>query len=381
MFKKSVYVFGLLLLAAALVSCKTPPPPAPVAAVPPPVKPAAVAPAIVIPPPPVIPVYKPPATSFADAVELVGADSSAERIVMARRSALTSSPIKQRLTREQINECMDILSDTCMMEYDLFLRPFSPFETKLIARMQQTEPPIVARTGLELLRGILKNNALLSPREAVSRGIPVSVATPSSIQEKLFGSCDSVIATVGSPDGSPRYGDVIIRLKPSVKNLGWATPWSGMQFKADIRQLAKKQDPADVYIKDRKGQEVKVDFDDLNHLSQYVVIGRDWNRALAYQAVLTLRKVREPNSFASNTSAETIDAGLLNASPQVFWKTLSQDRGACFLEAKFPGSVPADYFESIEVSKQDLPIVMAWPEAAPYKSIIHEIPAKSAAVK
>ena len=128
-------------------------------------------------------------------------------------------------------------------------------------------------------------------------------------------------------------------------------------------------------------QEVKVDFDDLNHLSQYVVIGRDWNRALAYQTVLTLRKMREPNSFASNTSAETIDAGLLNASPQVFWKALAQDRGACFLEAKFPGSVPADYFESIEVSKQDLPIVLAWPEAAPYKSIIHEIPAKSATVK
>lgn len=380
MLKKSVYVSSLSLLAAVLVSCTTPPPPPPVV-VKPPEKPPVAAPAIVVPAPPVLPpAYKPPATSFADAAELEGMDSAAERIVMARRSALTSSPIKERLSREQINECMDILSDTFMMEYDLFLRPFSPVETKLIARMQRMEPPIVARTGLELLRDILKNKALLSQREAKSRGIPVT-AFSSSVQNKLFGSYDCVIATVGSPDGSPRYGDVLIRLKPAVKNFGWATPWSGMQFKAEIRQLVKKQDPSELYAKDSKGQEIKVDFDDLNHLARYVVIGRDWNRALAYQAVLSLRKIREPNSFASNKAPAVPDSSLLDLPPQDFWQTLVLERGGCFLEAKFSGSVPADYFESIEVNEKDLPIVLAWPEAVPYKSIIHGIPAKSAGIK
>jgi hypothetical protein len=380
MLKKSVYVASLLLLATVLVSCTTQPPPAPVVAKPPEKQPMP-APVIVAPAPPVLPpVYKPPATSFADSAELEDMDSSAERIVMARRSALTSSPIKQRLTREQINECLDILSDTFMMEYDLFLRPFTPFETKLIARIQRTEPPIVARTGLELLRGILKNKALLSPREAQTRGISGTVFTP-GVQDKLFGSYDCVIATVGSPDGSPCCGDVIIRLKPSVKNLGWATPWSGMQFKAEIRQLAKKQAPFELYAKDYKGQEIKVDFDDLNHLARYVVIGRDWNRALAYQMVLSLRKMREPNSFASNKTPAAPDSNLLDVPPQAFWQTLVLERGGCFLEAKFPGSLPADYFESIEVNEQDLPIVLAWPEATPYKSIIHGIPAKSTVTK
>ena len=110
----------------------------------------------------------------------------------------------------------------------------------------------------------------------------------------------------------------------------------------------------------------------MNHLAQYVVIGKDWNRALAYQVILNLRKIS-----ASKQSPETLEKTLLEAAPDVFWQTLVFEHAGCSLEAKFPGSVSADYFESIEVNEKDLPIVLAWPEAAPYKSIIRGIPAES----
>jgi hypothetical protein len=295
---------------------------------------------------------------------------------MARRSVLSVCPIKQRLTKEQINECLDILSDTLIMEYELFLRPFSPFETRLIAKMQKLELPIIARTRLDLLRCALRNQALLSLREAQRRGMPLSVSAMPGVENKLLGSFDCVLASAGTPDGDPRCGDVIIRLKQSVKNIGWATPWNGLDFMAGPRQLAKKQNPADIYAQAGKGQEINVGFDDLNHLSQYVVIGKDWNRALAYQAVLNLRKIS-----ALKQSTETLEKNLLESAPNVFWQTLIAERAGCRLEAKFPGSVPADYFESIEVNEKDLPIVLAWPEAAPYKSIIRGIPATGAEQK
>jgi hypothetical protein len=257
-----------------------------------------------------------------------------------------------------------------MMEYELFMRPFSSFETKLIVKMQKLDIPITARTRLDLLRSALRNQALLSVREAQRRNMSPSVAAP-GVEDKLFGGFDCVPAAVGTPDGNPGCGDVIIRLKQSVKTMGWATPWNGLDFMAGHRQLAKKQNPADVYAQAGKGQEIKVGFDDLNHLSQYVVIGKDWNRALAYQTILNLRKIS-----ASKQSPAILEKILIEAAPNVFWQTLASENIGCSLEAKFPGSVSAGYFESIEVNEKDLPIVLAWPEAAPYKSIIRGVPAK-----
>ncbi len=368
MFKNLVSIFSLLL-AAILVSCTTPPP----QPVPPPIilqTPKTPEP-VPVPPPVPPPAYKPPVTSFTDAAEIENADSPAERIVMARRSVLGFSPLKQRLTKEQINECMDILSDTLMMEYELFLRPFSPFETTLIIKMQKLELPITVRTRLDLLRGSLKNQALLSLREAGRRGMYPAVPAIPGVEDKLLGGFDCVLASAGTTDGNPRCGDVIIRLKQPVKNIGWATPWNGLDFMAGPRQLVKKQNPADIYAQADKGQEIKVGFDDLNHLSQYVVIGKDWNRALAYQTILNLRKIS-----ASKQSPVILEKILIEAAPNVFWQTLASENIWCSLEAKFPGSVSAGYFESIEVNEKDLPIVLAWPEAAPYKSIIRGVPAK-----
>lgn len=374
MFKNMLSLFSLLPAAAILVSCTTPPP----QPVPPPVKqpPKPPVPAPLNPPPPPPPAYKPPLTSFTAAAEIEDANSPAERIVMARRSVLGLYPAKQRLTREQINECMDILSDTLMMEYELFMRPLSSFETKLIVKMQKLDIPIAARTRLDLLRGALRNQALLSQREAQRRNMSPSVAAMTGVEDKLFGGFDCVPAAVGTPDGNPGGGDVIIRLKQSVKTMGWATPWNGLDFMAGPRQLAQKQNPVDVYAQAGKGQEIKVGFDDLNHLSQYVVIGKDWNRALAYQTALNLRKIS-----ASKQSPEMLEKTLLEADPDAFWRTLASEHAGGSLEAKFPGGLSADYFESIEINEKDLPIVLAWPEAAPYKSIIRAIPAADAEKK
>ncbi len=370
MFKNLISIASWLLIAMTLASCTIKPaPPVTGAGTPLPSKPTECAP-VTLPPP--APEYTPPVTSFADAAETDCAFTPAERIVMARRSVLGLSPIKQRLTREQINECMDLLSDTLMLEYELFLRPFSLFETRLTVKMQKLELPMVVRTSLDLLRVTLRNQALLSRREAQRRGMPAPASALPEVEDKLLGSFDCVVASAGLPSGNPRVGDVIIRLKQTVKNIGWATPWSGLEFMAETRQLVKKQNPADIYVQAGKGQEITVGFDDLNHLARYVVIGKDWNLALAYQVVRNLRKIS-----ASRQSLELLEKKLLEAASDLFWQTLVAEGLGCSLEAKFPGSLSADYFESIEVNEKDLPIVLTWPEAAPYKSIIRAIPATS----
>jgi hypothetical protein len=311
-----------------------------------------------------------PGSSFSQALTPNEVDRPLERVVMARRSMLTRKAIGQPLDDAQIKACAKLLSKCMMEEYQLFLSPFADYEKALLEDMARREPPIISRTHLVYLRGILKNKALMAPRYAKRQGVPVNIAVTPGVEERLFGAYNCVFATVGSPDGTPRYGEVLIKLKPSVKSFGWATPWSGFNFIANTRAAVYGRSSAEFYKDPGIDGKYPLTFDDMSHFSLYVVDGSDWNRALGYQAILFLRQMRESEGCAKMkaTPAEFVEA-LLKKRGDDFWFTL-MNLDVCYLEAKFDDMVSSDYFESIEVPAGSLEEILSWPESEPFRDII-----------
>jgi hypothetical protein len=290
-----------------------------------------------------------------------------EPVAEARRQALSDWPVKGEITPDRIKKCFEISSQATMMQFFVFLYPFSAGEEKLIRRVLASQPPIVSRTAFSRLKGILAQRALLSPREAVKRGVIADRAVTPGSEDLLLGAFDCVFATVGPWSGAERYGDVIIRLKDSARTTGWATPWSGFSFLHWIRK--KDTDRIDALI--HSNYDPGIDNDDRLLYLMFVVDGKDWNLALGYEAVIFLR-AQEQLTQAQRDGI--IERALDMETPEKFWTFfLGKHYGKGpmgYLEAKFPAFVPADYFESIEVPADKFDEVMSWPESEPFRKII-----------
>lgn len=309
-----------------------------------------------------------------------------EPIAETRRTAIDARDFHRPLDQERIWKWMKIASTCTMAEFELFLEPLEPHEQQLLTRIESLPVPIVNRLNFEDLRGVLANGGLVSlyrQRQADHRTLQ---HTTPNLENLLFGGFDCVFASVGPPDGSPRYGDVIIRLKDSVRERGWATPFSGMHFiyavrHQDARQMQKilaagKPLPP-------PPSPLSLGFDDRLHFSHYVVVERHWNRALAYQAILVLR-----NQDDSPTGRQVRDRYfqmLASKTPDEFWRLFIPAREANlnptqaavrvpfgYLEGKFSDQISIDMFTAIEVPTDRLNEVRRWPEAKPYLGLIRE---------
>ena len=319
-----------------------------------------------------------------------GAGSDATRqagypLVAARRTAIDARSFQRPLDRIRIRKWMELGSRTTMAEFELFLAPLSPPEAKLLEKIEHMPAPIVNRLPLADLRGVLKNGGLLSLyREEQLRRAEVKHTTP-AIENELFGGYDCVFASVGPPDGSPRYGDAIIRLRDSVREHGWATPFSGMHFIYAIRHknartmqnLLAQGQPLPTAATDP----LSLGFDDRLHFSHYAVAEKDWNKALAYQALLVLRNLDA--SAASERVRQRFAALLAEDDAAKFWALFipamepglpAAEEAARvpfgYLEGKFADKVSIEDFTSIEVPPAQLAEVRAWPEAQPYLPLI-----------
>lgn len=315
--------------------------------------------------------------------------SAAAPIAAARRLAIDARPFHRPLDAERIRKWMEISSTCTMAEFELFLAPLSTAEKKLAAKIETMPQPIVNRLHFDDLRGVLKNGGLLSLHEEEKlRGSNIKHTTP-AVENELYGAFDCVFASVGPPDGSPQYGDVIIRLKDSVRENGWATPFSGMHFLYAIRgQDARKMQEllaAGKPLPSDPGSPLSLGFDDRLHFSHYVVTERHWHQALAYQAVLVLRNAGK--SPAGDRVRERFEQLLSADDPETFWKLFipAREQGISaaeaaarapfgYLEAKFPDKLSIEDFTSIEVSADKLDQVRAWPEAKPYAQLIRAKP-------
>jgi len=301
-------------------------------------------------------------------------------IAAARRTAIDARSFQRPLDEERIEKWMEIGSRCTMAEFELFLAPLTEEEMALLEKMQRMQPPIVTRMAFEHLRGVLSKGALLSLREEEElRGNDVRHTTP-AVENLLYGAYDCVFASVGPPDGSPRYGDVVIRLEDSVREHGWATPFSGMHFLWSIRHKdareMQKMLAAGRKLPTTPGSPLELGFDDRLHFSHYVVTEQNWNRALAYQAILVLR-----NCDASNEGASVRRrfSQMMGKQGHAFWALFIPPRDEDapaevqaanvpfgYLEAKIPDRLSLDRVISIEVQPERLDEVRGWSEAGPY---------------
>lgn len=290
-----------------------------------------------------------------------------EPIATTRKTALSDWTIQGEVSAEQIRKCFEINSDATMKQYSLFLSPFTDNEKKFMEHLKNSPPPIVSRTSFARLRGIMKQKALLSPREAVRRGIIAERAVTPGSEDILLGAFDCVFATVGTWDGTPRYGDVIIRLKDSSKEIGWATPWSGFSFLKWIR----KKDHKRMDFAVAHNQDPGINNDDRLLYLMFIIAGKDWNAALGYEAIIFLRAQDQMTQADKNA---VIEKALQLKDPREFWNFFvgkHHGKGPMgYMEAKFPAFVPSEYFESIEVPENKLAEVMSWLEAEPFMNII-----------
>ncbi|QDU10951.1 hypothetical protein [Gimesia aquarii] len=307
-----------------------------------------------------------------------------------RRKAINVLPFQRQLDASKIKKWLEISSQCTMSEFELFLSPLSAQEKELLKVIESKPAPIVNRLKFQNLRHVLKQKALVSLRvEEESAHDQLAHTTP-AVENLLYGAFDVVFASVGPPHGSPRYGDVIIRLKDSVRENGWATPFSGMHFMYAIRHknARKMQDmlAAGKTLPKSPYNPLNLGFDDRLHFSHYVVTEKSWNKALAYQAILVHRNLDD--SLASKKVKQRFAEMLSEKNSQKFWSlfipprlkngTPQQDAENVpfgYLEGKFDGQVSSDFFTSIEVPAEKLSEVQSWPEAQPFLHLIHPKPA------
>ena len=301
-----------------------------------------------------------------------------------RRTAIDARSFQRPLDVATIRKWMNLASGNTIAEFELFLAPLSPQETQLLEVIERMPAPIVNRLTFADLRGVLSKGGLLSLREEEKQqGGEVRHTTP-GIENQLYGAYDCVFASVGPPDGSPRYGDVIIRLKDVVRENGWATPFSGMNFMWQVRHKDARQMQALLTagkpLPPPPGA-LSLGFDDRLHFSNYVVTEKEWNRALAYQAILVLRNL--DGSPAGERVRERLTQMLATDDPAKFWalfipseepKLPPAEQAARvpfgYLEGKFPEKFSIEDFAAIEVSAEQLEQVRSWPEAKPYMGMI-----------
>jgi len=294
-----------------------------------------------------------------------------------RRQAIDARPFHRPLSEEQIRKWLELSSRTTMAEFELFLAPLTPLEARLLKKMESLTPPIVNRLSLENLRGVLKNGGLLSlAAEQKRAGNQVRHTTP-GVENLLYDAYQCVFASVGPPDGTPRYGEVIIRLKDSVREHGWATPFSGMHFVYAIRHKNARGMlellEAGKELPTAPGSPLSLGFDDRLHFSHYIVTEKEWSKALAYQAILVRRNL--PAATSGDQARRRFDA-LLEKDGREFWtwfipapvagatKSEAESRVPFgYLEGKFPDQVLIENFTSIEVPAELLAEVRSWPEA------------------
>lgn len=314
-----------------------------------------------------------------DTVDLAGAP-----IFATRQAAIDARPFHREVDAEKIRQWMEISSRCTMAEFELFLAPCTQAEQQLVEKMATMPAPIVNRLHFEDLRSVLKNGQLSSYLEEERLKSHLKHTTP-ALEDELYGAYDCVFASIGPPDGSPRYGDVIIRLKDSVREHGWATPFSGMYFMHSIRhkdarqmQLLLAEGKA---LSNQPTDPLSLGFDDRLHFSHYIVTEKYWNRALAYQAILVLRNADD--SAAGKRLRERFAALLDESDPNRFWnlfvpareQNLTPVEAAArepfgYLEGKFTGQLSIEAFISIEVPAENLQEVRSWPEAQAHLNLI-----------
>lgn len=300
-----------------------------------------------------------------------------EPVMDAEEEALGGNQGADLESRAEIRDWMDVLSEANVAYSRQLLEPLSDKESLLLDKITSLLLPLVHRTSLESLASIFSLGGIYSPRELEVSGLSTTHITTPPLEDYLLGGWDCVFTTVGPPDGTERYGEIIIRVSPdAVLETAWATPWSGWHFVNEVLH----KDGAGMNELLEKGLPLPTDPESdasltLPNKLQYgdnTYVGEDWGRALGLSAIRMWR-----NSADQADVEQRVDEMLQTESAHDFWMVFADwDPGQgvepfAYLEAKYPAVLDVDSFEAIEVPADLLDQVEKLSQYAEYEHLIH----------
>ncbi len=204
------------------------------------------------------------------------------------------------------------------------LGALSPDEQALYDRVQALAPSYSFRMTPARLARLAEDGAILSTHQvATLKGSPVSPYTP-KLEDDLYGAFDYTFGAIGFSDGDPRYGEVLLRLRPEVwQARSWASKRSGWEAERRLT-LWKQATPSEDELRE--------------HFSTWIVAPEHYRPWIATQAVWAFREGDDALKDAFRAAPDDASlAALMNA----------QNLG--YLEGKIRGSLNLCDIESVSV--------------------------------
>ncbi|NLO91759.1 MAG: hypothetical protein GX410_07195 [Elusimicrobia bacterium] len=278
----------------------------------------------------------------------LGAPLCGEAPAQARLDAL-ALPWRHEVTAATLRADLLAVSAANLEELRAAAGELSGAEKEIRVKTLKMMPPfLIHRIGLERLRGVLEMGGIVSTREMQRRaGGAVKPFTP-PLEDKLFGGYDCVFVTVGPPQGRPRYGDILLSVKPKTDGSAWASHSSGWTFMGEVR-------------KSTVTLQMPVTRDDELAYSHLILADRDWEQAYPLLIILQLRAKGEARP-------ELVKQLLAMREREGFWNFVDANRLG-YLEGKFSAFVPLEDIDRIEVPPAKYDEVMNWPNVPKTKII------------
>jgi len=257
---------------------------------------------------------------------------------------------KSLLPDSEIFEKLAAFSPANILEVKTAVGKLSDREKKISALVDKFPYQIIHRMPIERLPSILKQEALLAPREAKRRDIPLDAPFTPGLEDSLFGGHDCVFVSVGPVKGRDRYGDVIIHVKKDAPLQAWGSLKSGWYFVSSQRN------------RDPHGED-EATADDRLHFSHNIYTQGDWQQFFKLSLISFLRS-------KDDSERPQLEETLLNAqSGHEFWKTMDDNRLG-YLEGKVAAQLPLSWVEKIEVPASRLQEILNRSESHNWSGII-----------
>jgi hypothetical protein len=300
-----------------------------------------------------------------------------EPVLDTAQEASGQAPELYTNNQEQITDWMDLLSESNVDYVRQLLAPLSEKEALLLEKVMSLVVPLVHRTHVASLGMIFDNGGIVSPRQlSLTDPSQIHITTP-PLEDYLLGGWDCVFTAVGPPDGTARYGEIVIRVSSEkVLGTGWATPWSGYHFVGDV--LHKDAAAIDDLLSEglplptKPGSPVSLTLANKLQYADNIYFGEDWNLALGLSAIWMWRNNPDPEG-----TEKRVDEMLQTQSSHEFWSIFTEwnpdegIEGFAYFEGKYPGMLSMDTIEAIEVPADEMDAVQKLDLYPVYKDLIH----------
>ena len=298
-----------------------------------------------------------------------------EPIYEAADQSFGNLTVPSAAERSLIRYWVELASEKNVAQLEESLKPFSEKELNLLNKIKGLPIPVIHRTTLEKLEVFLDHGGVYSPRAASASGFVMESEDTPLMEDYLFGAEDCVFTTVGPPDGTVWYGEIIIRFSDAAStDIGWATPWSGWHFLTALR--GKDGDKINELLKQglplpqEPNNDASISILDKLKYGDNVFFSENWPAALGLKAINMWRNNPKPEETLNR-----VEAMLESKTAHEFWALFTEynkELGIqpfAYLEGKSPGYISLDSVECIEVPEDKMDEVRQFRSYPEYKHL------------